>query len=82
MFLLLIILFREDSIALEKQIQADHELAAMLQKEWDAAENKRKRNGLVLQTDYNLRNKKKKGNLRKKVLVDRAQATLDSMLIK
>lgn len=67
---------------MEKQIEADRELAAMLQEEYDASENKRKRSGIYVRTDYNLRNKKKKSNLRKKVLVDRAQATLDTMLIK
>uniref|UniRef100_A0A1B6I3J9 RING-type E3 ubiquitin transferase n=1 Tax=Homalodisca liturata TaxID=320908 RepID=A0A1B6I3J9_9HEMI len=70
----------ENSIFLQKQLEADRELALELQKQLNS-ENKRKRSVPTQKTDYNLR-KRKKGNLRKQVLVDRAQATLDSMLIK
>lgn len=72
---------REESLALETQLEADRKLALQIEHEWATEENKKRKRTNTMKADYNLR-KKGKRNLRKKVLIGRSQTTLDTMLIK
>lgn len=76
-----IIFHREESLALETQLEADRKLALQIEHEWATEENKKRKRSSTMKADYNLR-KKGKRNLRKKVLMGRRQTTLDTMLIK
>lgn len=72
---------REESLALETQLEADRKLALQIEQEWATEENKKRKRTNTMKADYNLR-KKGKRSLRKKVLIGRRQTTLDTMLIK